>query len=209
MDTEAYLLEATPDSVRFPKPALCRESFRKLTEVCAGLGGFSMGAKPLGISTNVQVDVNQLACASLQCNGLPVLQGDITCPHTQQEVHRRVAQDPGSLTAGFPCQPFSVQGCGLGLRDCRGSVLAAVLKLAWRLQPASVVLECVAAVSEHLDAIGLIRQFASHAGFQIQEVHLELSSQWPARRTRWWCVMLPCQSGDKRRKKHLSGRPWN
>ena len=149
-----------------------------------------MGAKHLGMSTSLMVDQNRLACETLLCNGEHVLQGDIQCPAVQRAIHDRVAQDPGLLTAGFPCQPFSVQGCGLGLRDCRGSVLAAVLHLAWRIQPAGVVLECVAAVSEHPDVGGLVRQLATFAGFQVQEVHLELSSQWPARHNRWWCVLL-------------------
>ncbi|MGB1540414.1 MAG: DNA cytosine methyltransferase, partial [Rickettsiales bacterium] len=47
------------------------------------------------------------------------------------------------LTAGFPCQPFSYEGKGRGVRDPRGQVYQWIMKYARKNKPAMIMLENV------------------------------------------------------------------
>lgn len=51
------------------------------------------------------------------------------------------------LTAGFPCQPFSLQGKGHGIADARATVIHAILSYIQRAGPRIVVLENVAGLA--------------------------------------------------------------
>lgn len=53
------------------------------------------------------------------------------------------------LTAGFPCQPFSMAGHGKGFEDERGILFTEVIRLLQELQPQAYFLENVKTLATH------------------------------------------------------------
>ena len=103
-------------------------------------GGLAIGAQQLGARTLLSVDKSPLACEAIQLNGGQSLLGDFTQNSVQQEIGVFCSGVRSVVTAGFPCQPYSIMGSQTGLADPRGQVLLSVLQVAWRVQ--SVALMC-------------------------------------------------------------------
>eukprot|EP00438_Fugacium_kawagutii_P004592 Skav228983 [mRNA] locus=scaffold127:31096:34704:+ [translate_table: standard] len=162
-----------------------------LIDVCSGIGGFTIGSQPVGFHTGVFVDHNDLACSVLLANfDVPVVHGDISLMWIVKKVHSYRPQGHVQLTAGFPCQPFSRQGDGRGLRDSRGGVLPAILRAAWLLDVQSILLECVANVVNFQEAQDLLDSFAVDTRMSISKLVFDLCFQWPMRRQRFWCLFM-------------------
>lgn len=69
-------------------------------------------------------------------NDIPI---DITKYHTNEKFNL--------LTAGFPCQPFSISGKGLGFDDPRGKIYKEVLRIIKSTNPDYIILENVKAIT--------------------------------------------------------------
>ena len=184
-------LQGDKSSRAFPEPNLNAASFKHAVELCCGIGGISVGAVRLGWKTKVFVDQSPLACKAVECNHGYVLCGKVEDPQIQKQVHEAVQGVRPVILAGFPCQPYSVLGSGKGLMDQRGQTLKSILRIAWLSRASAVVLECVSEVAQYKDTMDLLQHFAGVMHFQFHAVTLELAEQWPARRRRWWCAMLP------------------
>ena len=89
------------------------DSFRRIVELCSGMGGLTVGTARLGGVPILQVDKTALACEAVTRNGGNALQGDVCHPQTQAQVHAQVEGQACLFAAGFPC-PFSCQGSRLG-----------------------------------------------------------------------------------------------
>ena len=170
------------------------DSYRKIVELCSGMGGLATGITRLGGLPVLQVDKTALACEVVALNGGNALQGDVCRPEVQMQIHAQVEGQACLFAAGFPCQPFSCQGSRLGFADARGVVLHSILTTVWRTQSAGLILECVADVMDFPEVSQLLHAFADHANFQYSEVCLELADQWVSRRRRWWATLLPKSS---------------
>ena len=179
------------DSLQLPCKQASPASFRSMIEVCCGLGGISLRAARVVVSTCLHVDRSSLACETIRANNGVVIHGDIQDPAIQQAIHSATFEAARILGAGFPCQHYSLQGQQKGLQDPRGWVLHAVLQIAWRTQSCAVVLECVSQVQHHSDVMCLLNDFAARRGFRFHQVCLELADQWCSRRHRWWELLLP------------------
>ena len=167
-------------------------SFRHIKELCAGMGGMSFGCGAAGAVTDAVMDINHFACQHLERNlRCPVLQGDIRHDHDLHKLHRAGTTSPGLLTAGFPCQPWSSQGDRRTLEDERSLAFWGVLRAALLLQPAGLILECVAEVGYHLRVQEAIQDFANVMNWHYRHTILELQHTWPMRRTRWWACFIP------------------
>ena len=178
-------------SCAFPEPALNATGFKHAVDLCCGIGGMSVAAVRLGWQTKVFVDHSSLACQVVASNKGHVICGKVEDPLVQKQVHEAIAGLRPVVMAGFPCQPYSVLGSGKGLMDQRGQTLKSILRIAWLCRAGAVVLECVSEVAQYQDTMNLLNHFAETMHFQMHTVTLELADQWPARRRRWWCVMLP------------------
>ena len=143
VSTAGFVLEASSDSQKFRKPEDPASHVVPVKEVCAGLGGISMGAKQLGFQSLAMLDINSLATKSAALNGANMLQDDLTTSNAKRRLHAIAPDKVCLLLAGFPCQPFSRQGDGRGFADTRAQPFIHVLLLAWYLQPQGLVLECV------------------------------------------------------------------
>ena len=194
VSTAGFVLEASSDSQKFRKPEDPASHVVPVKEVCAGLGGISMGAKQLGFQSLAMLDINSLAMKSAALNGTNMLQDDLTTCNAKRRLHAIAPEKACLLLAGFPCQPFSRQGDGRGFADMRAQPFIHVLLLAWFLQPQGLVLECVTEAGRHPIIRCLLAEISAKMGWSQHQLVMDLAEQWPCRRLRWWCVLLPGDS---------------
>ena len=91
------------------RPTLTAESFSSVTEVCAGLGGISLGLLQLGGLCLAMLDCNPVACSVLRANFSTVLEGDIAERSDRIRLHEASSQVRGMLCAGIPSHGFPPQ----------------------------------------------------------------------------------------------------
>ena len=161
-----------------------------LFDLCAGIGGFSLGSRPLGIQTHLLWDKNPLACSLLKNNfTAPVFEGPLEDMQLLKQAHSLRSDAILQISGGFPCQPFSTQGDGAGFQDSRSLTLNALLRTIWHLRAEVALLECVASVAKYPEVLDLIETFAKINHMNVKTVTFDLADQWPAKRERFWCLL--------------------
>lgn len=97
---------------------------RKLTHLslCSGIGGIDLAAERAGFQTVGQCEIDEYASKVLAKNfkGVPNLHDIRTVTNRRlRELGIPTGNDLTILSAGFPCQPYSLAGKGLGDSDSR------------------------------------------------------------------------------------------
>ena len=172
----------------FARPLQDGRTCWRLQELCAGLGGIAVGMQATGGCVLASVDRCVLSCETLRLNGSLVVQGDLQDRHVRIAAHEAQVGQSCLIAAGVPCQGYSPQGNCKGFDDPRSRTLLHVLRVVWHTQAYGLVLECVPAIADSCQAMQI---FAKRAHMQVSQVLLELAHQWPTRRGRWWCALLP------------------
>lgn len=105
----------------------------------AGIGGICLGFKDAGAEIIWANEIDYQACRTYKENfGDTYLQeGDIGF------IDADAIPDFDILTAGFPCQPFSVAGNRLGFNDTRGTLFFDIMRFIQAKRPKAVLLENV------------------------------------------------------------------
>lgn len=87
--------------------------------LCSGIGGLDLAAEWAGFETVAQCEIDTYASKVLQKNfpGVPNLHDIRTV--TNERLAELGIRTPTVISAGFPCQPYSLAGKGLGDRDDR------------------------------------------------------------------------------------------
>ena len=163
-------------------------------EVTSGIGGMGMGAQHLGFQCVGMMDINGLVCSTLEANGgINVVHGDILCAQDRRKLHELHYQSRCWIFSGFPCQPLSSQGDGLGRQDPRAAVFYGVTKTAWEQQAGGLLLECVpgALCADYIQHE--LQQLCWSLGLTLVQRVFHLHAIWPCRRTRWWALLVPQQ----------------
>ena len=107
-------------------------------EIFAGIGGFRLGLEPLGGQCVFTSELNEAARATMAANFPPTcMAGDITAVYANQ------LPDFDILTAGFPCQPFSIRGEQGGLDDPRGQLFRELIRILNVKRPKAFLFENV------------------------------------------------------------------
>eukprot|EP00438_Fugacium_kawagutii_P007291 Skav235685 [mRNA] locus=scaffold280:97181:98740:+ [translate_table: standard] len=164
----------------------------RILELCAGFGGLGIGAAFLGGVPWVSVDWNELACDHVRLNAHgTVLQHDLLDLTCAQKVHEAFGGTPGTTAMGFPCQPHSSQGQGLGTADPRHMTFWGGLRVIFLTQSQTAILECVPAAGKNSDVQKGLAMLADAMCWDILPITFDLQDQWPCRRCRWWVLMLP------------------
>lgn len=152
-------------------------------ELFAGIGGFSLAFHAAGARTAWFVEKEPFCQRVLAKNfpGVPVY-GDI------YECHDLPYVDV--ITAGFPCQPFSLAGKRQGVNDER-YLVPEMLRVIQEVQPRALVLENVPGFT-NIAAGGTFKQLLralAEMGFDAQWGHIRASDVGaPHQRERWFCV---------------------
>lgn len=112
----------------------------KIFEGFAGFGGASFGLKKAGITYKVigYSEIDKYASSLYEKNHQGVLNyGDIS------KIDPEILPDFDLFTGGFPCQPFSNAGLGLGENDERGQLLWDIVRICRQKKPKYILLENV------------------------------------------------------------------
>ena len=112
----------------------------KVFEAFTGYGGAHYGLKRTNIDFEV-VGISEIDkhAVELYNENFPNIQnfGDIT------KIETGKIPDFDLFTGGFPCQPFSTAGLGLGELDMRGTLFYDIIRIVSKKKPEFILLENV------------------------------------------------------------------
>jgi len=126
--------------VPFPPP---REYDFTFIDLFAGIGGFRIPMQELKGKCVFTSEFNFHAQKAYELNFGEIPYGDIT------KLDLNIVPKHDVLTAGFPCQPFSISGKMKGFKDARGTLIHNVFKIIEMRQPKVVFLENVKHLVHH------------------------------------------------------------
>lgn len=111
----------------------------------AGIGGIDLGFEQSGFKVSWANEIDGYACKTYRHNfpGVHLIEDDV------KKVDARSVNKVDVITAGFPCQPFSVCGKRRGFGDERGNLFFEIMRFVDLLHPGVVFLENVANLTEH------------------------------------------------------------
>lgn len=128
------------NSVPFPAPAETEFTF---VDLFAGIGGFRIPLQELGGKCVFTSEFNPHAQRAYELNFGEMPEGDIN------EIDLADIPRHDVLTAGFPCQPFSISGKLRGFEDTRGNLIYRVFQIIELRRPKVVFLENVKHLVHH------------------------------------------------------------
>lgn len=112
-------------------------------DLFAGIGGFHIGFKNAGYDCLMACDINENARKTYFDNHCILPKGDIT------QIPLSDIPEHDVLTAGFPCQPFSICGKKRGFEDTRGTMFFYICNIIKHKKPKIVLLENVKFLLHH------------------------------------------------------------
>ena len=184
-----FKLGSSPDTRVLPYDAPTWDSVRGLVEACSGMGALGFGARTLGFMPMVGTDHNEKMLGLwTNLHGKPGVLEEVCNPQVAAKIWNEFPH-PGSLAAGYSCQPYSFLGDRLGQGDPRSRSLPGTLRLAHYIRSQIIVLECVTGASQDPWCRETLKSFASEIGYHMREVELHLHDLWPSKRSRWWVVL--------------------
>ncbi|MCL1878784.1 MAG: DNA (cytosine-5-)-methyltransferase [Defluviitaleaceae bacterium] len=111
----------------------------------AGIGGICIGFKQASAELVWANELDRYACATYRHN----LGSDFLIEGDIRQVHLDAIPTFDILTAGFPCQSFSVMGNQQGFADPRGTMYYEILRVIDKVKPEIVFLENVKNLVQH------------------------------------------------------------
>ncbi|WFU10916.1 DNA (cytosine-5-)-methyltransferase [Rhizobium sp. CB3090] len=176
--TNDILPEAKAPLTKLPKQKLT------VVELCAGAGGMSLGLENAGFHPLALFEFDKHAAATLRLNRplWNVVEGDIR--RVDFTTYRSAGID--LVVGGLPCQPYSVDGKGLGKDDPRDLLLEGA-RAVREIQPRAFVFENVAGLlnARHADHLGNFLKQLKYSGYAVQVIRMEAEEYGvPQERTR-------------------------
>ena len=113
----------------------------------SGIGGIDLGFLQAGFDVAWANEMDAAACKTYRHNfkHLNLVEGDI------KKIPANEIPDFDVLTAGFPCQPFSIAGLQKGFKDRDGNLFFEITRIIDTKRPKVVFLENVPNLIEHDD----------------------------------------------------------
>lgn len=139
---EPYMQQMLPLRFDVPFPPPIDYDFTFI-DLFAGIGGFRIPLQDLKGKCVFTSEFNYQAQKTYEHNFGEVPFGDIT------KLDLDVVPKHDVLTAGFPCQPFSISGKMKGFEDTRGTLIYNVFQIIEKRQPKVVLLENVKHLIHH------------------------------------------------------------
>lgn len=112
-------------------------------DLCCGIGGFRQGFENNGFQCLLSSDIDENCRKVYFDNYQEMPRSDLS------KIMIEDIPDFDVLLSGFPCQPFSISGKGLGFDDIRGTVFFDIMKIVQAKKPKAVVFENVANIIHH------------------------------------------------------------
>lgn len=117
----------------------------KVGSLFSGIGGIDLGFKNVGFKIEWANEIDEKACQTYKLN---FKKEKVICEDIRK-LDLDVLNKIDILTAGFPCQAFSIAGYQKGFRDERGTLIFEVFKFIKKLNPKIVFLENVKNLKSH------------------------------------------------------------
>jgi len=116
----------------------------------AGIGGMCLAFKEAGAKVLWANELDKFACKTYRANftGHNLFECDV---HDMKSSQIKILGTTDILSAGFPCQPFSIAGHMLGFKDPRGNLFFEIIRMIKELQPKAILLENVRNLETHDD----------------------------------------------------------
>lgn len=111
----------------------------------SGIGGICIGFKQAGAELVWANEIDRYACVTYRHN----LGSDFLAEGDIRRIDLNSIPSFDILTAGFPCQPFSIMGKQQGFADPRGTMYYEILRVIDKVQPEIVLLENVKNLVQH------------------------------------------------------------
>lgn len=117
----------------------------KVGSLFAGIGGIDLGFKQAGFDILWANEIDRDACETYKLNfpETNLFEGDV------RKLDAAKPEKVDIITAGFPCQPFSVCGSQRGFKDDRGNLFFEIMRIVDVIEPKIIFLENVANLVEH------------------------------------------------------------
>lgn len=117
----------------------------KVCSLFAGIGGIDLAFEQAGFEVAWANEIDKDASSTYRHNfpNTVLVEDDI------RNINAENIPDFDVLTAGFPCQPFSVCGNKKGFEDDRGNLFFEIMRIVDKKKPAIIFLENVANLTEH------------------------------------------------------------
>jgi DNA (cytosine-5)-methyltransferase 1 len=123
----------------------CTEKVKEFSfiELFAGIGGFRIALQNLGGRCVFASEIDPFCRQTYEINFADTPRGDLTLiPHEEIPEH-------DILTAGFPCQAFSIAGRRQGFEDSRGTLFFEIARIIRDKKPQAFFLENVKGLVSH------------------------------------------------------------
>lgn len=117
----------------------------KIGSLFAGIGGIDLAFAQAGFEIVWANEIDKDACKTYQHN----FPDTILSEYDIRKIKASSIPDFNILTAGFPCQSFSVCGNKKGFEDERGNLFFEIMRFADEKKPEVIFLENVANLTEH------------------------------------------------------------
>ena len=111
----------------------------------AGVGGICRGFEAQGANVVWANEIDKYACQTYRLN----MQNTILIERDIHNVDEKNVPDFDIITAGFPCQSFSVAGHQLGFKDSRGHLFFEIIRFIRTKKPRVILLENVKNLVNH------------------------------------------------------------
>ena len=133
----------------------------KFIEVFAGIGGFRLGLEAIGGRCVLASEIDEDAQYTYKLNFNDTSDNSTSTGNTNHGVYKDVligdiSEHPAEefpsfdiLTAGFPCQSFSIRGDQRGLEDPRGQLYMELVRILKAKKPSSFLFENVSRLVTH------------------------------------------------------------
>ena len=165
----------------------------KVCSLFCGIGGIDLAFENAGHEVVWANDNDKFACMTYRHNfpKVNLVEADI------RSVNKSSIPDCDIVTAGFPCQPFSICGNQKGFNDDRGNLFFEVGKVIDAKQPKIIFLENVANLTEHDNGktFNVIHNELAGRGYYIRYIIADACDYGiPQHRTRTYIVAFKDQS---------------
>ena len=160
---------------------------KKIIDLFAGIGGIRLGFERWGCNTVFSSEIDPHAAKMYQENFGELPFGDIN------DISPSNIPDHDILLAGFPCQPFSIAGKGLGFADTRGTLFFNIQEILKEKRPPAFLLENVKRLRNHDSGktFSVIRNSLEELGYSVYfEILNTLDYGLPQKRERIYIVGL-------------------
>lgn len=137
-----YSFAFLENNIPFPEPDYHKFTF---IDLFAGIGGFRIALQNLGGKCYFSSEWDKAAQKTYEINFGETPFGDIT----KEEIKNLIPSGFDVLTAGFPCQAFSIAGKRGGFEDTRGTLFFDVAEIIKRKKPKAIFLENVKGLVNH------------------------------------------------------------